>query len=157
MDRFKLNRFFLIVPLLLLLIFCSSCKAESITVIRILKVQSEGTPVETSLIWLSKTGPHPTAMQQSFNLGDELMLGFIIDPDTKSITFTKYTYLNTTTQTETTIISDTEELGPFKSVGGDVVSVHKVGPWSVPFQQGSYELRIYVGQKVIASALFEVN
>jgi hypothetical protein len=71
-----------------------------------------------------------------------------------SITFSRYTFYNRATQKETEI-DGSGQYGPYKA--GQVVFLGGSYPSSVPSEPGTYEFRVYLGKKIVASALFEVQ
>jgi hypothetical protein len=71
-----------------------------------------------------------------------------------SITFSRYTFYNRATKKETEI-DGSGQYGPYKA--GQVVLLGGIYPWSVPSEPGTYEFRVYLGKKIVASALFEVQ
>jgi len=97
------------------------------------------------------TVPFPTNIQETFNPGQEMLIGIKLDKRFNSeITFSKVTLLHRETSEEVEIIS--HDLGPFEPG-----QVFYLPYYSVPSKQGIYEVRVYLNQKVIASALFEVR
>lgn len=79
-------------------------------------------------------------------------LGLVISRQLKTeVTFSKFTFFNKAAGTEGEVESP-GDLGPFKPG-----SAHFLGPWEVPGEKGEYELRVYVGDEVVASALFNVG
>jgi len=97
------------------------------------------------------TNPFPSKVQEVFQPGQELIIGIKIDEHLKNnVTFSKVTLFNRETMNEVVVISS--DLGPFEPGQAPYLPYY-----AVPNEKGSYEVRIYIDQKVIASALFEVN
>ena len=97
------------------------------------------------------TNPFPSNVQQVFQPKQELIIGIKIDKHLKdNVTFSKVTLFNRETMNEVVVLSS--DLGPFKPGQAFYLPYY-----AVPNEKGSYEIRIYLDQEVIASALFEVS
>jgi hypothetical protein len=72
-----------------------------------------------------------------------------------NVTFSKYTFLSKATGREMEIQTTDDDMGPFEQ--GQVLMVDVPNPWPVPRDPGTYELRIYVRDKVVGSAVVEVK
>ncbi|HEX9896904.1 MAG TPA: hypothetical protein VGA85_04485 [Dehalococcoidales bacterium] len=104
-----------------------------------------GTPID----------PYPTHVQQVFISGDTMFLGLGINNQPKTdVTFSKYTSYSKTIGKETEIGLPTD-LGPFEA--HSLVLVAFENPWPVPDEPGIYEVRVYLGNEIVASAVFEVK
>lgn len=101
------------------------------------------------------TDPYPSRVQITFFFSDRLFFSLRTSHHIKdAISFTKYTYYNTTSEIETQVGSSSD-LGPFDPGGAYLVAFEN--PWPVPEEPGIYQLRVYVGEKVVAWALFSVR
>jgi hypothetical protein len=84
-----------------------------------------------------------------------MFLGLVMSKRLKEdVTFSRYTFFNKATGKEVEIEA-TNELGPFEP--GAILEVALQNPWPVPSEPGTYEVRIYLDDKVVASAVFEVS
>jgi len=102
------------------------------------------------------TGPHPTEVQELFDPGDKMNLGLVIDRQTKNdITFSKFTFYNRQTGAEQEVVAAPKDYGPFEPAGEYFLGYKN--PWQVPDEDGEYALRLYIGDEVVASALFKVG
>ena len=77
----------------------------------------------------------------------------ISQEEKKSVTFSKFTFFNKDTKNEVSI-KTSDDFGPFAS--GTYILSYVDNPWTAPQEQGTYELRIYIGNDIVASAVFEV-
>jgi len=97
------------------------------------------------------TNPFPSKVQQVFQPGQELIIGLKINKQLKNnVTFSKVTLFNRETKNEVVVLSS--DLGPFEPGQAFYLPYYVV-----PNEKGSYEVRIYLDQEVVASALFEVS
>ncbi|MBI4284965.1 MAG: hypothetical protein HY670_03570 [Chloroflexi bacterium] len=113
-------------------------------------------------VLLPPTGPfagtgdaHPTGVQMTFNPGDRMFIILSMRDDLESnVTFSLYTFFNEETRQEVEVGSpqDFQTWGP-----GQTNLVALQNPWLVPAQPGKYQLRIYQGKRVAASAVFLVE
>lgn len=102
------------------------------------------------------TGPHPSRIQEVFDLGDKMFLGLVISEQiANEVKFSRFTFFNKGTGTEEEIIASPDDLGPFEPGRGFLTGFQN--PWEVPDENGEYELRLYIGNEVVASALFNVG
>lgn len=123
--------------------------------IRVFKAMPKMPPWFSDILFLDPPEPHPDFMQGPFSPGDKMNLGLVISKENKEdITFSKYTFTNKRTGYEVEV-GRPEDLGPFEP--GQVRFIAYINPWLVPEQPDIYELRIYVGNDVVASVLFEVK
>ncbi len=102
------------------------------------------------------TGPHPTEVKELFDPGDKMNLGLVIDRQTKNdIIFSRFTFYNRQTGAEQEVVAAPKDYGPFEP-NGEFFLGYK-NPWQVPDEDGEYELRLYMGDELVASALFNVG
>lgn len=149
-------------PVLLVLILltlglpgCSS-QSDVVEVIHIFKAQSPSYPPPPGGWALMPTGPHPAAIQEVFDPGDKMNLGLVISSQIKTdVTFSRFTFFNKGTGTEAEVESSPGDLGPFGP--GSKVHLAFLDPWDIPSEAGEYEIRVYLGDEVVASALFNVG
>ena len=105
--------------------------------------------------FLDPPDPHPDSVQGPFSPGDRVNLLLVISKEIKeTVTFTRYAFANKRTGREVEV-GEPEELGPFEPGQIRVISFNN--PWLVPEQPDIYELRIYLDDDVVASAVFEVK
>ena len=101
------------------------------------------------------SGPYNDTIY-SFNKGEEIYIYIQLESELETaVTFTKFTFYNKKTYTEEIVdLTDdyiSDDLGPFEP-GRDNFWVAEV-----PYEDGEYELKIYLGERVVASALFDVS
>lgn len=102
------------------------------------------------------TGPHPAKIQGVFDAGDKMFLGLVISKQIKNeVKFSRFTFFNKETGTEEEVRASPDDLGPFEPGGKHLLAF--LDPWEVPNEDGKYELRVYIGDEVVASALFNVG
>ena len=101
----------------------------------------------------AKANPYPDWIQETFRSGSHMFPGIIITQLKKSVTFSRYTFYNKETGEELEI-GLPADLGPFASISWNLIA--QSNPWLVPSEPGIYELRVYLDEKIVASALFEV-
>lgn len=100
--------------------------------------------------------PHPYGVQRVFSPNTRMFLGVSINPRyNASVTFSKYTFFSARTAEEREVGFSARETGPFEP--GQQVFPAILSPWAVPNEPGVYEIRIYSGNEVVASAVFEVK
>ncbi len=145
----RVVRVLLAMTLMAVLALSTGCQRPLIETIRIMHVPPPGQQPEPATYWQGG-GAHPTAVQDFFSIGDELILGLVINLGHNSVTFTKYTYFNTITHREQPVDYKPADLGPFQP------AQQYIGPWPVPGERGIYELRVYLSEKIVASAIFVV-
>jgi len=134
---------------------CRESTPDVVEVITIFPAGSGSPPPTGVWAWDGKIDPHPDRIQEVFNLGDRMYLGLRISEQLETdITFSKYTFFNRDTAKEIEV-SSLGDLGPFEP--GRATLVGFENPWMVPADPGNYELRIYLDNKVIASAKLEVS
>ena len=145
----------LMVLLLAAPIGCQQSTPDVVEVIAIFPAESGSPPPTGAWAYDRKSDPHPDRIQRVFNLGDRMFLGLRISEHLEAdITFSKYTFFNRDTAKEIEVNS-LGDLGPFEP--GRATLVGFENPWMVPADPGNYELRIYLDNKVIASAKLEVS
>ncbi len=99
---------------------------------------------------------HPPGIQQVFSQNDRMFLGIKINPQfTSTVRFSKFTYFHRESGLENQITYTPGDTGPFEP--GQVVLLSFTNPFTVPNNTGTYEVRIYDGIKVVASAAFQVK
>jgi len=156
MKKLTIILMFTIVPLLLLAsVGCQQSTPDIIDVITIFPAGSGSPPPTGVWAWDRKPDPHPDRIQRVFNLGDRMYLGLRISERLETdITFSRYTLFNRDTgeEIEAGLPSD---LGPFEP--GQITLSAFQNPWMVPADPDNYELRIYLDDKVVASARFEIS
>ena len=141
----------------LLLLALGGCWLGEIDIVEVIAIfKSEpGTPPPPGGWALAQTNPNPDNVQRVFNPGDEMFLGLrISDQIEKEVIFSNYAFINEDTGEEEQIGS-TNDLGPFKP--GQKLLVAFDNPWPVPSTPGTYKLKIYLDDSVVASAIFEVS
>jgi len=134
---------------------CQQSTPDVIEVINIFKAESGSPPPTGAWAYDRKIDPHPDRIQRVFNLGDRMYLGLRISEQLETdITFSRYTFFNRDTgeEVEAGLPGD---LGPFEP--GRATLAGFQNPWMVPADPGNYELRVYLDNTVIASAMLEVS
>ena len=132
----------------LIVISTSACESTSpVTYISDFRGMSPGIPPSG---WVDNA---PTAAfikqpQREYNRDEKIFIGIRLR---QKVTFTKFTFVSRSQSTETLI--QTNDLGPFES-GIQFPGIND--PWRVPNTPGIYDLRLYIGEKVIASVAFNV-
>ena len=102
------------------------------------------------------TGPHPSKIQEVFDPRDKMFLGLVISEQiTNEVKFSRFTFFNKGTGTEEEIVASPGDLGPFEPGRGSLTGFQNA--WEVPDENGEYELRLYLGDEVVASAHFNVG
>ena len=77
-----------------------------------------------------------------------------INKDLKeNVTFTKYTIFCTADSSEKTV-GQPDDLGPYEP--GQVVLLNHGRPWQIPAAYGQYEFRVYLGDRIVSQAFFNV-
>jgi hypothetical protein len=126
-------------------------------------------PIERILLFKDTAGIPPTGpfnigppdpfaaqVQLTVRPGDRIFAIIRVSRKTKGdVTISRYTFFNTRTSQEHEIAALPVDLGPFHA--GDIRPVALDHAWPVPERSGAYEFRIYLGDEVVASALFEVK
>lgn len=147
--------------LCLLASFTAGCRPwlNEIRTIHIFKTQRDyypPPPAPTSGWTFRKTGPHPSDIQKTFNQDDTMYVGLVFNQYIHGeIYLSGITTFNVETGDEEPISVPADDLGPFDP--GDKCTLGFMNPWPVPDEAGTYELRLYADDKMIASALFVVN
>ncbi len=140
--------------LLLATVGCQPGETDVVEVITVFKFKP-GTPVPPGGWALVPVNPHPDNVQWVFNPGEKMYLGLrISDRIEEEVTFSRYVFLNEDMGEEVEVGS-TDALGPFKP--GQKLLVAFDDPWPVPAVPGTYRLKIYLDEVVVASAIFEVS
>ncbi len=147
----------LILAISLVLIQVAGCSKAPPPVyfIQVFKARPVLPPSFAEGIWIMPPNPNPEHVQEVLNPGDKIYIGLVINRENKeNITFSKYTIFGRDTGQEIEV-GVPGELGPFEP--GRIAEVAFDNPWAVPEQLGIYELRVYMGDEVVASAVFEVK
>ena len=147
----------LLAPLLLLTpAGCQVLAPDVVEDIEIMKA-SPGEPPPTSGWAMRRTGPHPAEIQQVFKPGETMMLGLVIKDQLfkREVTFSRFTLFNKETGIEEELKVSPGDLESYET--GGIYLLGYPDPWDVPGEDGEYELRLYLGDKVVASALFSVG
>jgi hypothetical protein len=108
-----------------------------------------------SLLYLPKN-PHPAQIQTTILPGDGLSAIIEMDYSKGSVTFSKYTCFKRDTREETEIKTNNES-GAYRPGLGQIFILGGRDGWPVPSEPGIYEFRIYMGNRIVASAVFEVR
>lgn len=118
-------------------------------------IEKEQFPPEKLPIFI-EPNPHPEGIVRTFLTGDNIILDIGFSEIKEPIIFSRYVLINrdTSNGTETSLPG---KLGPFGPRARDGILQIKEGPWPVPDQPGIYELRVYFGDNVVASAAFQVK
>lgn len=140
-----------------------------VEVIQIFKGRVPTYPQSTEIMVLPLPGwasglpvnPYPDNVQGVFSMVDKVFLGIKFAPG-KKVTFSKYTLLTKRTgeevkidwhQTGLGVGVPASDLGPFEGQAFPFFD----NPLSVPREPGTYEIRAYLDDVVLASAVFEVK
>lgn len=149
----------LLLALLLLGLLTAGCTALSnpVSFVQLFKVQDGGPAIPPPGPWAEgvPTQAFPTLVQIAVGRQDKMFAGIVVNRRlTHKITFSRYTFFNEATHVEEQLgaISD---LGPF--VPGQVLLVGMPYGWNVPTTPGMFQFRIYVDDKIVATARFEVT
>ena len=159
----KKQRIFLAISAVLLLTI-TACQpsvdnhdqTEYIEVISIFEYEFPDYPPPPGGWTFQTTGPHPSEIQGVFALGDKMFLGVVISEKTRNeVKLSKISVFNKETGIEKEIAIPTSELGPFEPDGKYLIGLQN--PWEVPRATGKYEVRLYIDNEIIASAIFMVE
>jgi S1-C subfamily serine protease len=145
----------LMLLMILVPVGCQQNAPDVVEIIAIFPAESGSPPPTGAWAYDRKPDPHPDRIQRVFNLGDRMFLGLRISEQLETdITFSRYTFFNRDTgeEIEAGLPSD---LGPFEP--GQITLSAFQNPWMVPADPDNYELRIYLDDKVVASARFEIS
>jgi hypothetical protein len=128
-----------------------------VTFIEVFRVRpGESAAPPPSWTALAPTNPFPAGVQGVLGPREKIFFGLIINKDAKEpVTFSGYTYYRETPAVTTEVPLRAGEMGPFNP--GQTPLVGMKNPWPVPSEPGIYQLRVYLGGKVVASAIFEVS
>jgi hypothetical protein len=145
----------LLVTLVVLQIAGCSREPDPVYYLQVFKASQDIPPSFAVGIWEEPPMPHLDFIQEVLSPGDKIYLGLVINRENKkNITFSRYTFFNKRTEQEIEV-GDADDLGPFEP--GQILVVAHPDFWTVPEQPDIYELRIYMGNDIVASALFEVK
>ncbi len=149
----------IVLTALLLVISVAGCQQQApdvIETIYIFKAHPLYNPPPPGGWTFQTTGPHPARVQGLFDPGDKIFLGLVISERLKGDTsFSRFTFFNKGTGAEEEIRASPGDLGPFEPDGEYLPGLQN--PWEVPDKDGKYELRLYLSDEVVASALFNVG
>lgn len=99
--------------------------------------------------------PHPAEVQAVFQHVDKMVVVLSISEKLKSeVTFTRYTFFNKEIGQEVDVGSP-EDFAAWEP--GQIGLINIDNPWAVPEQPGEYEVRIYMKESIVASAIFRVE
>jgi hypothetical protein len=147
----------LLLSITLALFDMTGCSREHVPVyyIKVFKASQDIPPSFAAGIWEEPSMPHPELIQTVLSPGDKIYLGLVINRENKkNITFSRYIFFNKRTGQEIEV-GNPDDLGPFEP--GQILIVSHPDFWTVPEQLDIYELRVYMGNDIVASALFEVK
>jgi hypothetical protein len=83
-----------------------------------------------------------------------IFVGIRISKDLKEdVTFTKYTIFDPVVSSEYEL-GLPEESGPYEP--GQILLLNLYDPWAIPAAKGQYEFRIYLGDRIVSKALFNI-
>ena len=155
MKRLLIIASLFVIGLLIITVAVVSHQSLSpVHVITIFKSEPGNRPPPGGWAIVQQANPYPPWIQV-FNQGDKIYLSLVISKELDtSVTFSKYTFVNNVTNIEVETGSSSD-YGPFEP--GQKLDVAFDNPWPVPSETGFYQFRIYLGNKVVASALFEVR
>ncbi len=140
----------LIICLLAFLLAISTCaciSTSAVTYISDFRGTSPGIP-PSGWVENAPTISYVKQPKHEYNRGEKMFIGIRLK---QKVTFTKYVFFSRSQSMETVI--QTNDLGPFES-GISFPGINN--PWRVPNTPGIYDLRLYVGDSVIASVAFSV-
>jgi hypothetical protein len=102
----------------------------------------------------SQKDPMPNIVRE-FSSSDKIFFGIRLSKDLKeNVVFTKYTFFNKDTSAEFKI-GLPEQLGPFEP--GQITLIAFDDPWTLPTETGRYEFRVYLGNRIVSKALFNIG
>jgi hypothetical protein len=102
----------------------------------------------------SQKDPMPTIVQE-FSSSDKIFFGIRLSKDLEeNVVFTKYTIFNKDTSTEFKI-GLPEQLGPYEPAQVPLIAFED--PWTLPNEPGHYEFRVYLGNRIVSKALFNIG
>jgi len=149
-----------IVLLSLLLLTPVGCQQSTPDVIKVIAIfpAESGAPVPTSG-WAmpgAQANPHPDRVQRVFSPGDKMFLGLSISSKVKAnVTFSRFAYFNQDTGEEMAVGTPSDLMKAWEPGQVDLLAFNN--PWAVPEQPGEYEVRIYMKESIVASAIIRVE
>jgi hypothetical protein len=147
MKHLKKSSFMCLFAILLMVFSVSCTPANPVQFIKLFHT-SDGAPPSYIPTGITMPSPDETML---LSPGDKIFLFVMLDKKYKGdINFSRITFFNKGTSDQIEIGSS-HDLGPFTP--GSILD----GEYYVPIQTGKYEVRIYVKDKVVARALFEVK
>jgi len=150
----------ILILLLVIIVVFKQLSSDIVQTIHIFKAQSQNInppPPPPPGGWTFKTtGPHPSEIQGKFDRDDKMYLGLVFNKSSdEEINLSRVIFFDNKDGSEEKVEVSPSDLGPFDPGGKYLVGFEN--PWDVPKQPGEYELRIYLEDNLIASALFQVN
>jgi hypothetical protein len=155
--KFKIILTLLLISLLILILLNGCFRTPGpIYYIQIFKANPMIPPSFGEGAFLRQQEPYPDIIQGTFSRDQAVFLGIVISKEVRNrVTFSKYTFYDKNTKRETDITSQLEDLGPFEP--GQITLVAFSHPWKVPEKPDTYEIRVYLEKRIVASALFDVK
>ena len=125
-----------------------STPVKNIKLVKASVMETEHPPTGVFLSFPS--GPYNDTVK-SFNKGEEILIYIELEGEIEApVTFTKFAFYNKETGAEV-IIELLDNLGPFEP------GENHTWETQAPDEDSEYELRVYIGKRVAASALLDVN
>ena len=155
----KMKLLLIICCIYLLLVPLIGCKAtDPVEIIQVFKTKSAN-PLPPTGGWGISDGPinpYPEGIQQVFSIGDRLFIGLRISNEIKTnVIFSKFTYYNKVTSIEVEVGFPSDTMKVWEPGQVDLLALNN--PWSIPSGTGDYQLRVYLDNKIVASANFQVK
>lgn len=152
--------FAILILLVIIAVVFKQLSSDIVQTIHIFKAQSQNiqniNPPPPGGWTFETTGPHPSKIQGKFDRDDKMYLGLVFNKSSdEEINLSRVVFFDKKSGSEEKIEVSPSALGPFYPGGKYLVGFEN--PWDVPKQSGEYELRIYLEDNFIASALFQVN
>ncbi len=145
----------LVSMVVLSMFLATGCSHNIIETINIFIAQP-GVPVPTGGWAFTRSGPHPSEIQGVFQSGDKQFMGLAFAEGAgDEIYLSRITFYNVDTGIEKEAVVVTADLGTYQ--GGVKYLIGHENPWIIPVENGEYKLRVYVGDDVVASAIFAVR
>ena len=136
---------------------CGKSSAPPVAFIELFRVRPGNAALVPPSFGLgAPTNPFPSGVQGVLGPREKIFFGLTVNKEAKGpVTFSSYTYYRETPSVKSETPLATDELGPFNPGETPLVGIHN--PWPVPTERGAYQLRVYLGDEVVASAIFEVS
>jgi hypothetical protein len=150
------HRISISIAVLLLVILSTGCIKSPDPIERIALFKASDKPGIPSTAFLAdpQKDPMPDSVWE-FSSHDKIFFAVRSSKDLKeNILFTQYTFFNIGTSAEFKV-GLPEQLGPFEP--GQLPLIAFDDPWPVPTETGHYEFRVYLGNRVVAKALFNIR